>query len=91
MTSDLVKRLRRDSCEGSLMANAADRIEELERAQAWRPIETMQDDHDDALLYFPARTGRNALHAMVQIGVPAMYPHRPPTHWLPLPTPPEAK
>lgn len=57
----------------------------------WKPISEAPKS-GDMLLYFPPTPfpGGDMLGAMMKIGRPASYPHRPTTHWMPLPEPPEA-
>ncbi len=54
----------------------------------WQPIETAPKGKM-VILYFPRIIGRNALSEMIRVEpYPVSYP-RQPTHWMPLPTPPE--
>ena len=64
------------------------RLEGLAAPGEWLPIETAP--RGMALLYFPERDkgGRNHLLSMMRIDYPAIFPHRPATHWMPLPAAP---
>lgn len=56
----------------------------------WQPIETAPEDYRELLLYFPKQVGRNALPAITKVErYPCGYPRKP-THWMPLPEPPNA-
>lgn len=58
-------------------------------ANEWRPIETLPKHAGDVLLYYPKQTGRNAMSEWITVGTG--HTHRKPTHWMPLPQPPEAQ
>lgn len=75
-----------------------DRIEALQSAQAWRPIESAPTDGTKVLQFGPRRDGGHYYEtggywvAGKCWPVQFMDEHKPPTHWLPLPAPPlEAK
>lgn len=57
----------------------------------WQPIETAPQT-GEVLLYWPTKVkGRNSiLYEMIRIGNVNGTPHRPPTHWMPLPEPPQS-
>lgn len=61
------------------------------RASGWQPIETAPTGY--LLLYYPPiledRYGHGGLSAMVRIERVASTPHRLPTHWMPVPPPPD--
>ncbi|MDZ5448927.1 hypothetical protein [Labrys sp. ZIDIC5] len=73
-------------------AEATAALEAAERA-AWRPVEEA-DPEMEYLLYYPEKvTGAHKqakLPARVVVGYPGDSPNRPPTHFRPLPSPPEA-
>jgi hypothetical protein len=55
----------------------------------WQPIETAPRNVE-LLLYYPAlRAGRMSPGAMLKVGRTWDLPSRQPTHWMPLPEPPE--
>ena len=56
----------------------------------WQPIETAPDE--EVLLYFPPveRLRKElCLRAMYKVDHAGLFPNRPPSHWMPLPPPPE--
>lgn len=57
----------------------------------WQPIETAPKG--EVLLYFPRvynERRREVTHSpMIKVGWAANFPHREPTHWMPLPEAPE--
>jgi hypothetical protein len=57
----------------------------------WQPIETAPKK-GEVILYWPKviKPRGSVLYEMIQIGHPHGTPNRPPTHWMPLPSPPEA-
>ncbi len=59
----------------------------------WRPIETVPKTV--VMLYFPAvkedSRGRGGHIEMMRIDHASAYPHRHPTHWMPLPEPPDVE
>lgn len=52
----------------------------------WQPIETAPKG--ELLLYFPKVEARFPLWPMIRVGSIANYPYRKPSHWMPLPEPP---
>jgi hypothetical protein len=55
----------------------------------WQPIETAPEGRP-ALLFFPANNRRvMSLGAMMRVGTVLDFPARKPTHWMPLPEPPQ--
>lgn len=55
----------------------------------WQPIETAPKAMM-LILYFPPLGGKNALNEMIRVDrYPVGYP-RQPSHWMPLPLPPNA-
>lgn len=103
--SDLVKRLRQSSnlfANGSAVQTnlraAADRIEALQAAQAWQPIETAPA-RTEVLVYIPTaktrpvRTGRYGLESTGKrlwvYGGEFAFDVGKATHWMPLPQPPK--
>lgn len=101
--SDLKARLRRGGTihsedDNAAMAEAADRIEALEEAQTWRPIETAPRDGQRFLTwckFYGVRIGRAYVRAdhddwlsnVDAYGGSSKGGMRA-THWMPLPTPP---
>lgn len=62
---------------------------------SWQPIETHPLKGGPFLLYYPAtKPARghpaNTLGEMVRVGTKSETPFRQPTHWMPLPAPPES-
>jgi hypothetical protein len=58
--------------------------------KGWQPIETAP--LGNLLLYAPAKVARNrgmTHQPRLYIGVRSDAPNRPPTHWMPLPSPPK--
>ena len=55
----------------------------------WLPIETAPQGL--LLIYWPAVRGRNAMPSMIRVDYAGSTPNRPPTHWMPLPLPPESE
>jgi hypothetical protein len=55
----------------------------------WQPIETAPQT-GQVLLYWPETKvkGRSTLYELIRVGNVNDTPHRPPTHWMPLPEPP---
>ena len=57
----------------------------------WQPIETAPNA--DALLYFPEKVvgahKQSTLQAMMKVGRASDFPNRFPSHWQPLPKPPQ--
>ena len=56
----------------------------------WQPIETAPSE--EVLLYFPPVEKLRkelCLRAMYKVGHAGVHPHRKPSHWMPLPAPPE--
>ena len=70
------------------------RLVEQARPMKWQPIETA-NRNTDLLLYFPeihrGPTNKLTHLPMVKVGKVIDYPSRKPSHWMPLPKPPEAK
>jgi len=67
--------------------------ESLRKDAGWRAIETAPKGQ--AILYFPAYgslrgTPRPRLQPMMRVGHASETPNRKPTHWMPLPPPPDA-
>lgn len=107
--SDIVERLRKwppnapkaIAWPADLLREAADEIERLRAATAWRPIESAPKQHSFRVLAFsPYRHNKNKVF-VARYHVPANPEYRSywmgtenssqPTHWMPLPAPPEAK
>ena len=73
---------------------------QAERGEAWRPIETAPKDWTDVLVFSPEHEGFNCggvFSAFYDTDDACWFTHGPghnirlhPTHWQPLPTPPEA-
>lgn len=68
-------------------------LEALRKDAGWRPIETAPKGL--MVLYFPAHgslrgTSMPALQPMIRVGHATETPNRKPTHWMPLPPPPDA-
>lgn len=61
--------------------------------EGWRPIENAPNGQ--VLLYWPAtkpargHSGQHTLSARIAVDYADSTPNRPPTHWMPLPEPPE--
>lgn len=53
----------------------------------WQPIKTAPKG--ELLLYFPKIEARLPLSPMIRAGRVVDYPHRKPSHWMPLPEPPQ--
>jgi hypothetical protein len=53
----------------------------------WLPIETAPKGL--VILYYPPTTGRSPLRFMIKVDHADSTPHRKPTHWMPLPSPPD--
>jgi hypothetical protein len=57
------------------------------RESEWRPIESAPKG--ELLIYWPAVEGRNAKIPMIRVDHANSTPFRKPSHWMPLPPPPE--
>lgn len=73
--------------------NAEKRIARLRAEAEWRPISTCPDEYTDKMFFYPESNvkGRISLPNMVRVCRSPKETPRQPTHWRPIPQPPEAQ